>query len=127
MKSLREKHRLLAGKAANVTVGEVMLIRGDEKDRGLWKMGVVRSAITGKDGIVRGVKLKTGKGIIERSIQHLYPMGLKVDGHKVTQDNPKQKKLNPEVDEFKPKQHRKAKGMAVDQIKGLALDSLDDI
>ena len=54
-------------------------------------------------------------------------MELKVDGHKVTQDNPKQKELNHEVEEFKPKQHKKAKGMAVDRIKGLALDSLDDI
>ena len=127
VKSLREKHRLLAGKAANVTVGEVMLIRKDEKDRGLWEMGVVRSVITGKDGVVWGVKLKTGKGIIQRPVQHLYPMELKVDGCKVTQDGPKQKELSPEVEEFKPKQHSKAKGMAVDQIKGLAFDSLDDI
>ena len=116
-----------APQATNVTVGEVMLFRGDEKDHGLWKLGVVRSVITGKDGAVRGVKLKTGKGIIERPVQHLYPMELKVDGHKVTQDNPKQKELNHEVEEFKPKQHKKAKGMAVDRIKGLALDSLDDI
>ena len=74
VKSLKEKHHLLAGKAANVTVGEVMLIRRDEKDHGLWKMGVIRSVITGKDGVVRGVKLKTGKGIIERPVQHLYPI-----------------------------------------------------
>ena len=41
-----------------------MLIKGEEKDRGLWKMGVVGKLIRGRDGVARGAKLRTGKGII---------------------------------------------------------------
>ena len=41
VKALREKHRISLGKAAEISTGDIMLIKGEEKDRGLWKMGVV--------------------------------------------------------------------------------------
>ena len=86
------------------------------------------TVVAGKDGVFRRAKLKASKGIIERPVQHLYHMKLKVDGNKKIQNNPTKKGLNPEVEVFKPKQQRKAlKGMAVDRIKGLALDSSDDM
>ena len=48
--------------------GDVVLIKSDEKNRGKWKMGIVKQIIPGCDRNVRAVKLKTGKGEVERTI-----------------------------------------------------------
>ena len=55
-----------------------MLLQGDheEKNRGLWKIGVVKILISGKDEVVRGAILKTGNGRKERPLQRLYPLEL---------------------------------------------------
>jgi hypothetical protein len=53
--------------------GDVMLIKGDEKNRRLWKIGIVAQLIPGRDGVVRGVRLRAGKSFMERPIQFLYP------------------------------------------------------
>ena len=45
--------------------GDVVLIKGDEKNRGKWKIGIVKQIIPGRGGNVRAVKLKTGKGEME--------------------------------------------------------------
>ena len=60
---LKERHKL-KHKAHELTVktGDVVLIKGDEKNRGKWKMGIVKQIIPGRDGKVGAVKLKTGKG-----------------------------------------------------------------
>lgn len=55
----------------------IMLLQGEEKNRRLWKMGVVVKLIrAGKDGVVRGAVLKIGSGRKERPLQHLYPLEL---------------------------------------------------
>ena len=54
----------------------IMLLQGEEKNRRLWKMGVVVKLISGKDGVVRGAVLKIGSGRKERPLQHLYPLEL---------------------------------------------------
>ena len=51
----------------------------DEKNRAQWKLGVVEDLITGRDGVIRGAKLNTGKSHVERPIQHLYPLELSFD------------------------------------------------
>jgi hypothetical protein len=66
----------LTGKESEINVGDVMLLQGEEKNRGLWKMGVVEKLIAGKDGVVRGAILKTGSGRKEIPLQHLYPLEL---------------------------------------------------
>ena len=67
------------GKARPLKPGDVVLIRSEEKNRGKWPLGVVVKLFNGRDGIVRGVKLRAGKTFLERPIQHLYPMELACD------------------------------------------------
>ena len=68
IRSLRGRHFHGTGKSSNVAIGEIMLIKGDDNDRGHWKMGVVQKLVKGKDGIIKGVKLKTSTGILERPL-----------------------------------------------------------
>ena len=120
VKALREEHRISLGKAAEISTGDIMLIKGEEKDRGLWKMGVVEKLIRGRDGVTRGAKLRTGKRITERPIEHLYQMELRLSTENRKRDEGKQN-LNPAVEEFKPRQQRAAKREAFRRINDLAL------
>ena len=54
----------------------MVIIKSDEKNRAQWKMGVVIEVITGRYGVVRGAKVRTPKSVIERPVQHLYPLEL---------------------------------------------------
>ena len=42
-------------------------------------MGVVEDLITGRDGVIRGAKLKSGKSHLKHLIQHLYQLKLSCD------------------------------------------------
>jgi len=58
--------------------GDVVLIH-DENPRAKWKMGIVNEKYTGKDGFIRGCKVKTltknGKSIyLNRPVNKLYPL-----------------------------------------------------
>ena len=79
VRGLRERHQRVKGKEAERKVGDVMLIKGDERNRGHWKIGVIDTLIPGRDGIVRAVKLRAGKSYLERAVQHLYPLELACD------------------------------------------------
>ena len=80
IKSLREKHNLVHhGKENQIAVGDVVLIKGEEKNRGRWAIGVVESLIRGKDNIVRAARLRSKKTRIERAVQMLYPLELACD------------------------------------------------
>ena len=41
--------------------GDVVLIKGDERNRGKWRIGIIESFIVGRDGVVRGARLRAGK------------------------------------------------------------------
>ena len=41
--------------------GDVVMIKGEEKNRGLWKIGIIHRLIPGRDGVVRAVRLRAGK------------------------------------------------------------------
>jgi hypothetical protein len=100
MRALRERHNLTHdGKEKELRKGDVMLIKGDEKNRGLWKIGIVEQLIPGRDGVVRGVRLRAGKSFMERPIQFLYPLELHCD----RESNQETVPLNPVAKEFKPK------------------------
>ena len=60
-------------------VGDVVIIKGDERNRGKWDLGIVQRLIEGRDGVVRAVKLRAGKSYLDRAPQHLYPMELSCD------------------------------------------------
>ena len=81
MTSLREHHRITAGKANDIEAGDIVLIKDDNLPRNMWKVGKVIKLIQGKDGITRGVTLKTitkgNKYEIDRPVQKLYPLELK--------------------------------------------------
>ena len=89
-----------------------MLIQGEEKNRGLWKTGVVEKLIRGKDGVVRGAVLKTGNERREKPLQHLYPLELSSVSDKSAQP----KKLSPTAKEFEPRKPRAAKTKALEKI-----------
>ncbi len=119
MNTLRERHNLSHGKKRfEVHVGDVVLVKSDEKNRGKWPLAIVRAIYPGRDEVVRAVQLQTGKGFLERPIQHLYPLELACD--KIPE---KQKPMNPDARAFTPK--RKAAEAAATKIK-LILDQEEE-
>ena len=78
LNALRERNNTIHQvKELEVKPGDVVMIKGKEKNRGMWKIGVVESLITGRDGVTCAVKLRAGKSsYLERAIQHLYSLEL---------------------------------------------------
>ena len=113
--ALQERHNLNhKQKNFQVAVGDVVLIRADEKNRYKWPMGVVRQLYPGHDRVVRAVQVDTGKGQFDRPIQHLYPMELSCD-----RESPGPPTLNPKADVFRP--HQAAAAVAIDGSRAAAL------
>lgn len=101
LKGLRERHNLKNNnKQFALKVGEVVIIKSDERDRNKWKLGIVEDLIKGRDGVVRVAKLRAGKSHLERAVQHLYPLELSCNIFK-----PEKIKqiLRPEAKVFRPK------------------------
>ena len=80
VKGLRERHSLNnSGKTHTPSVGEVVLIKSDDKNREKWKVRIVAELIKGHNGVVQGAKLRTGTSHLERAVQQLYPLELSCD------------------------------------------------
>ena len=81
LRGLREQYRLKhSGNQSDIAVGDVMLIKDDERNRGKRKMGILDRLITGRDGIVRAARMKTATGsYLERALQQLCPLELSCD------------------------------------------------
>ena len=62
-----------------IPFGDVVLIKGDDKHRGKWNIGIVEELPEGKENEIRTVKLRWRKTYIERPIQFLYPLELSYD------------------------------------------------
>lgn len=58
----------------NLKEGSLVLIKEDNIPRMSWPCGIVLQVFPGKDGLVRSVKLKTAKGIVQRPIQRLHDL-----------------------------------------------------
>ena len=76
-------------------VGDIVVVH-DERKRHLWRLGKIEGLISGKDGNVRGAKLRvseTGKRptVLERPLQKLFPLEMR-DTHKIP-DNPTPKSV----------------------------------
>ena len=100
LNALRERHNLNhQQKKFSVSVGDIVIIKSDDKNRGNWPLAVVREVYPGRDNVVRGVKVETAKGNLERPIQHLYRLELSCDKSPPT----KITNVNPEVESFRPK------------------------
>ena len=113
LRGLRERHNLKHPKKEHtLKQGDVVIIKGDERNRNKWKLGVVVQMIKGRDGVIRAVKLRAGKSFLERPIQFLYPLELSCDMQ------PPETRLNVEAKEFAPK--RKAAISAQENIRKIA-------
>ena len=60
-------------------IGDVVIIKGEEQNRNLWRLGLVTELFKGKDRILRAAKIRYGKSELERAVQHLYQMELLCD------------------------------------------------
>ena len=71
-------------KEIKTEVEDVVIIKGEEKNKGKGSIGIVEELYKGKDDVVRSVKLRTPKSHTERPIQCLYPLELHCDMEKST-------------------------------------------
>ena len=96
-------------------------MKGEAKDKALWKLGRVVGAVTCKDGAVRGLNLRQGNGyVVERPLQLV--CDLEIGG-----ENP-DFKLNPEAEVFTPRlgPSRRTKEIASERIKDIVVQEVKD-
>ena len=81
MKSLQERHNMRCRKENRpaLAIGDVVIIKGEERNRNLCRLGIFTELFNGKDRIVRTAKLRCEKSELEREVQHLFPMELHCD------------------------------------------------
>ena len=86
-------------------VGDVVIIKTDNKNRGTWPLAIVSATYPGKDGIIRALELKTTHGTIERPVQHVYPLEIACDKDTVrdTSTDATPAPLNPSATNFRPR------------------------
>ncbi|XP_068721773.1 uncharacterized protein [Montipora capricornis] len=77
--SLMESDRIKRGECNYPEIGEIVLIIGDEKNRGEWKKGRVLTHIRGRDRVVRGVGLLHKGNQIQRPLQLICPLEYEAD------------------------------------------------
>ena len=79
--NLREHHEMGTSGSSKPEIGEVVLIKEEQTNRGKWKLGRIVSLIEGRDGMMRGATIRVISGgnprEIQRPIQKLYSMELK--------------------------------------------------
>ena len=121
VKALRERHNLKHdSKTPSLKEGDVMLIKGEERNRGKWNIGIITNLIIGRDGVVRAARLRAGKSYLERAVQQLYPLELSCDMAKQRV----QDQLNPEAKTFRPR--RRAAANAAETVKIIAEEEDDE-
>lgn len=66
LRGLREWQNLKHKRSSrSVEVGDVVIIKDENKDRHKWRLGIVEEPIAGRDGIARAVRLRAGKKHLE--------------------------------------------------------------
>ena len=112
IRGFREQHSKVAGDQTKQPNEEVVIIFEETQNRNIWKKEIVSILIRGRDEVVRGAKVRTGKGVLERPIQHLYPLELSCDRYQ-----PRPTDLNPDAAEFNPRPQRPAAVAAKGRIR----------
>jgi len=80
LRGLRERHCLKHKGDSNLPAKEdVVIIKSNENNRAQWKLGIVEDLVTGRDGVVRGAKVRTPKSVTEWPVQFLSPLELTSD------------------------------------------------
>ena len=77
VRSLMDYHRINRTEAVVPEVGKVVLIVGEEKNRGLWMKGRVLQHVKGKDGVIRGAIVLHKGNRLERPLQLLCPLEIR--------------------------------------------------
>ena len=107
LRSLREQHGQAGEEQmCHPNISDIVIVKDENKNRHLWKFGIVSKLIKGKDGIVRGAQLKTPNGSIERPVQLLYHLELTCDRQTNTV-------LDPTAPKFRPLSSRPRRDAAV--------------
>ena len=77
--ALRERHNMqYKSKAVRINVGDIVMIKGESKKGGKWKICIISKLFQGKDDQIRGARVKTPRGYLKRPIQRLYPLELQL-------------------------------------------------
>ena len=111
----RRQQNLLSAKGT-VPVGDVVILKMEEKSSRKWPLGIIEELIVRKDGVIRAAKVCAGKNQLERAIQHLFPLELSCDRCKS-----EEVQINPEAESFKPKRQATVNaGQQIAQDKNIA-------
>ena len=126
--ALEERHRKIIGTEETLpAVGSIVMITDSSKIKSKWQIGRIVEMIRGNDGVLRGYKIKTGTGfVVERPLQLV--CDLEICENKKT--NPAKHKETDETQDTevlpKTRPQRKAKSAAINIIKGVSLNELED-
>ena len=119
--ALRERHNLNhKDKLADIQIVDVVIIKGESKNRRHWKLAIVEKLHFGKDNVIRAVGLRAAKNYLERPIQLLYSMELHCNTVRNTEA-----KLNSNVEEFRPSRQKRTTA-AVAKVKIQDIQQEDD-
>lgn len=107
--------------------GRVVLIKDTLKRETQWRIGRIGGKVIGKDGVVRGYKVRTPNGyLLERPVQLIADLEVGGESGSITTEN-KVTKLNPGATEFKPQRpSRRSKETAKDRLVGLGLNEQEE-
>ena len=74
MRALQERRRLKHDSLPvnSLSVGDVVILKSEERNRNFWPLGTVQEVIEGHDCVVRAAKVLTRKTVLEPAIQHLF-------------------------------------------------------
>ena len=86
LQALEERHRKIVGKEETLpSKGSVGMITDSSKMKSKWQVGRIVDTIQGKDGVLRGYKIKVGTGyVVERPIQLVCDLEIKVQYVRIT-------------------------------------------
>ena len=99
------------------------MIKGEEKNRRLCKIGIVNHLYNGKDNIIQVAQLRIREKLFDRLIELLYRLELHYEGITTTNKDEKKNELNPSATEFHLK--RTAAEVTKWQLKDIATDDDD--
>ena len=119
--ALRERHNLTHKVTTfQPKIGDVVIVKTETKNRGTWPLATVKQVYPGKDGVIRAVQLKAAHSVLDRPIQHLYPLELSCDRAADTPTCTPTANLNPSAPLFRPRTRRDAAVAARATIQDLA-------
>ena len=125
---LKEREKTCTQKQKKMpAVGSLVRLVEDTKNRGTWKTGIIQQEVHGKDGVLRGYKIKTRNGYItEHPAQMVCNLEFENKDNKVLKHT-----QNPDAEEYVPTTNvgpiRKAKDTGLNRIVHISKEEEEDI